>query len=87
VASPERFIATPDVRDGTEKVGNGPVSCAFLTFFRAKWPKYLSFFDFFSVFRFIFLHLVLSLRLGFLPFGRNVHISLLEFAVKTRLRS
>ena len=60
--------------------------CVFFTSFRIKTPKSISFFDFFSIFRFFFLNLELSLGTGFLPFGRNVHISRLDFAVKTRLR-
>ena len=45
--------------------------------FRAKSPKSISFFEFFYVFPFFFLYLGLSLEIGFLPFGRNVHISLI----------
>jgi hypothetical protein len=70
--------------DTAEKTANQTGLCGFLTFFRVNHPKKFIFFRFFFVFRFLFPLLVLSLPLGFLPFGRNVHISLLEFAVKTK---
>jgi len=64
-------------KEKTKRESNSAFFALFYHVFRAKSPKSVSFFDFFFVFPFFFLYLGLSLETGFLPFGRNVHISLI----------